>query len=45
MKNINQTNDVERKLDEADKYAKINSTRLEMSEVVIELKKVIENLK
>lgn len=45
MKNINQSNDVERKLDEADEYAVKNSTRLEMSEVVIELKKVIENLK
>lgn len=45
MKNINQTNDVERKLDEADEYAEKNSTRLEMSEVVIELKQVIENLK
>lgn len=45
MKNINQINDVERKLDEADEYAEKNSTRLEIDEVVIELKKVIENLK
>lgn len=45
MKNINQINDVERKLDEADEYAEKNSTRLEIDEVVMELKKVIENLK
>ncbi|WP_237036892.1 hypothetical protein [Mediannikoviicoccus vaginalis] len=45
MKNINQINDVERKLNEADEYAEKNSTRLEIDEVVMELKKVIENLK
>lgn len=45
MKNINQINDVERKLDEADEYAEKNSTRLEIDEVIMELKKVIENLK
>lgn len=45
MENINNINDIEIKLDEADEYAEKNSTRSEMSEVVIELKKVIENLK
>lgn len=45
MKNINQTNDVERKLDEADEYAEKNSTRLEIDEVVMELKKVMVNKK
>lgn len=45
MKNINQTNDVEKKLDKADEYAEKNSTRLKIDEVIMELKKVIENLK
>lgn len=40
----NLTNDIEKKLDEADEYAKKNSTRLEMSEVVRDLRKIIDEL-
>ena len=38
----NLTDDIERKLDEADEYAEKNSTRLEMSEVVKDLRKIID---
>lgn len=40
----NLTNDIEKKLDEADEYAEKNSTRLEMSEVVRDLRKIIDEL-
>ncbi|MEJ8751615.1 hypothetical protein WKS98_03140 [Lagierella sp. ICN-221743] len=45
MENIDKVDDIERKLDEADKYAEKNSTRLEIDEVTMELKKVIANNK
>lgn len=45
MENIDKVDDIERKLDEADEYAEKNSTRLEIDEVTMELKKVIANNK
>lgn len=45
MKNLKQGSYIKIILDEADEYAKKDSIRLEIDEVVMELKKVITNNK
>lgn len=45
MKNLKQGSYIKIILDDADEYAKKDSTRLEIDKVIIELKKVITNNK